>query len=132
MNHKVDKIGVHKTHCCIIHGCKYGDPNCPVVNGSVKQEYICEYCEMDNIKTLEEIDKMMNPLDNNKFFINIDSGNIMKWSGSSWIEIDLEKLLSAVDEVCECLVLENMEKPSFTFRKINNLNNIFNGENNEN
>lgn len=36
--------GVHAAHCCKWHGCKYGDPDCPVVNGEVEQEYPCEYC----------------------------------------------------------------------------------------
>ena len=38
------KFGVHKTHCCIQHGCKYGDDDCPVVLGIIKQEYVCEDC----------------------------------------------------------------------------------------
>jgi hypothetical protein len=37
-------IGVHATHCCKWHGCKYGDPDCPVANGEVEQEYPCEDC----------------------------------------------------------------------------------------
>lgn len=37
-------IGVHAAHCCKWHGCKYGDEDCPVVNGKVEQEYPCEYC----------------------------------------------------------------------------------------
>lgn len=37
-------IGVHITHCCIKHGCKYNDPGCPIVLGLVKQEYQCEDC----------------------------------------------------------------------------------------
>ncbi len=37
-------IGVHATHCCKWHGCKYGDPDCPIVNGEVEQEYLCEDC----------------------------------------------------------------------------------------
>ncbi len=41
-----DKIGVHETHCCIVHGCKYGNRNCPVVLGEIKQEYICEECDV--------------------------------------------------------------------------------------
>jgi len=41
---KPDKIGVHTTHCCTRHGCKYGDKDCPVVTGQVKQEYLCEEC----------------------------------------------------------------------------------------
>lgn len=38
---------VHATHCCKWHGCKYGDPDCPVVAGKVKQKYLCEECEYD-------------------------------------------------------------------------------------
>ena len=37
-------IGVHASHCCKWHGCKYGDDDCPVVNGEVEQLYLCEYC----------------------------------------------------------------------------------------
>lgn len=40
--------GVHTSHCCIEHGCKYGDKNCPVVNGKVKQLYYCENCNIEN------------------------------------------------------------------------------------
>jgi len=32
------------THCCIIHGCKYGHEDCPVYLGKIKQVYLCEYC----------------------------------------------------------------------------------------
>lgn len=37
-------MSVHSTHCCKIHGCKYGDEDCPVVNGEEVQEYPCEDC----------------------------------------------------------------------------------------
>lgn len=40
-------IGVHISHCCKWHGCKYGDPDCPVVNGEVEQKYLCEDCYED-------------------------------------------------------------------------------------
>jgi hypothetical protein len=39
--------GVHRTHCCNIHGCKYGDPSCPVESGEIIQTYPCEQCEND-------------------------------------------------------------------------------------
>jgi len=39
-----ENYGVHKSHCCAIHGCKYGDKDCPVVSGEVFQEYECEEC----------------------------------------------------------------------------------------
>ena len=37
-------VGVHVVHCCKWHGCKYGDTDCPVANGEVEQEYLCEDC----------------------------------------------------------------------------------------
>ncbi len=42
--HPRDERGTHRTHCCIRHGCKYGDEDCPVADGTVWQEYACEYC----------------------------------------------------------------------------------------
>lgn len=39
-----DKWGVHKTHCCNEHGCKYGDVDCPVVMDLIIQTYPCESC----------------------------------------------------------------------------------------
>jgi hypothetical protein len=40
-------VGVHKSHCCKWHGCKYGDKNCPVVSGEEMQLYLCEDCYED-------------------------------------------------------------------------------------
>lgn len=38
-----DNWGVHETHCCKRHGCKYGEHhNCPVTLGLIKQAYSCE------------------------------------------------------------------------------------------
>lgn len=34
----------HSTHCCVHHGCKYGDEDCPVTNEIVRQKYKCEVC----------------------------------------------------------------------------------------
>lgn len=42
-----NEYGVHASHCCKWHGCKYGDKDCPVVNGKVEQEYLCVYCYDD-------------------------------------------------------------------------------------
>jgi 8-oxo-dGTP diphosphatase len=33
--------GVHVTHCCAVHGCKYGEDDCPVALGKVAQKYAC-------------------------------------------------------------------------------------------
>jgi len=45
-----EKWGVHRTHCCSKHGCKYGDDDCPVVIELIKQDYDCESCSWDNDK----------------------------------------------------------------------------------
>ena len=45
---KPDPDGVHIHHCCLIHGCKYGQMSghpCPVSTGVKKQAYRCEYCD---------------------------------------------------------------------------------------
>ncbi len=43
-------IEVHRTHCCIYHGCKYGDVNCPVVFKKVEQEFPCEDCNEEKLR----------------------------------------------------------------------------------
>jgi len=35
---------VHTEHCCLEHGCKYGDDDCPVSSGKQKQSGPCETC----------------------------------------------------------------------------------------
>lgn len=42
-----DDIGVHESHCCSDHGCKYGDSDCPVAHYGLKQLYRCEECLED-------------------------------------------------------------------------------------
>ena len=36
--------GVHQTHCCSKHGCKYGQYDCPVMLDLVEQSSPCEWC----------------------------------------------------------------------------------------
>lgn len=38
---------VHTEHCCVIHGCKYGDDGCTVYSGEKEQSYPCEHCDYD-------------------------------------------------------------------------------------
>jgi len=45
--HRID-VEVHRTHCCNIHGCKYGSEDCPVVDGVVEQDYPCEECSLES------------------------------------------------------------------------------------
>lgn len=37
-------VGTHEDHCCKIHGCKYGDEDCPVAAGVLAQAFPCEDC----------------------------------------------------------------------------------------
>ena len=55
----VDRPGTHRTHCCVIHGCKYGHPECPVVSGELEQDFLCEDCDSDKINSVEEIKILM-------------------------------------------------------------------------
>ncbi len=34
----------HTEHCCVIHGCKYGNEDCSVVNDKKRQSMWCETC----------------------------------------------------------------------------------------
>ena len=52
-------IGIHISHCCAIHGCKYGNTDCPVENKLVMQKYPCEYCEEQGINSIEDVIKVL-------------------------------------------------------------------------
>lgn len=43
MSSKDDRC-VHTEHCCKIHGCKYGNDNCPVMTEQKDQSFLCETC----------------------------------------------------------------------------------------
>jgi hypothetical protein len=51
--------GVHETHCCVRHGCKYhGVGQCPVESGKIIQKHPCEWCDQDKeylMATIEEV-----------------------------------------------------------------------------
>lgn len=49
-----DVHGVHATHCCVKHGCKYVDDGCPVAAGLVRAEYQQECCELDEVYASDE------------------------------------------------------------------------------
>jgi hypothetical protein len=46
-----EKKDVHTEHCCVIHGCKYGDEHlgCTVYDGFQEQSFPCETCEEEGI-----------------------------------------------------------------------------------
>lgn len=43
---KEEDKDVHTEHCCIIHGCKYDNNECPVENKVKKQSFPCEMCDL--------------------------------------------------------------------------------------
>lgn len=42
------------SHCCALHGCKYGLDDCPVAGRVVYQEHICEQCEDAGIENVDQ------------------------------------------------------------------------------
>ena len=71
----IDDRAVHISHCCKYHGCKYGDENCPVVKGEVKQTYLCEQCHeilqdkehyLQQLSMAEEIEAMQKNIEQNE------------------------------------------------------------------
>lgn len=73
MSETVDRIGVHQTHCCVYHGCKYGDSDCPVMIGETTQKYPCEECMYDPmleiIDHLDDLIKHHTPVGETKLLI---------------------------------------------------------------
>jgi hypothetical protein len=41
---EIDTTGVHRTHCCALHGCKYANDGCPVANWKIAQDFPCQSC----------------------------------------------------------------------------------------
>jgi hypothetical protein len=44
-----------QSHCCILHGCKYGEDTCPVSTGIVIQDYACESCSWEGLETVSDV-----------------------------------------------------------------------------
>lgn len=78
---------VHTEHCCIEHGCKYGENSyCPVVNGFQKQSYPCEQC----YGVIPEVELVNNiyKIKNESYGINtLVISAIKDWSDSDFIEV---------------------------------------------
>lgn len=66
-------MGVHGSHCCKKHGCKYGNDDCPVVLGTEQQEHKQECCHEADFETVRMLNKIIQYLvQNNKTVITID------------------------------------------------------------
>ncbi|PGK51898.1 hypothetical protein CN918_29340 [Priestia megaterium] len=53
------KWGTHQTHCCAIHGCKYGDKDCPVKLRQIAQDYTCESCDHSGFENVGQIEEQL-------------------------------------------------------------------------
>ena len=63
-----NNYGAHAAHCCKWHGCKYGDDDCPVVAGKIKQKYLCEQC-CEDLEEEEYYRKALNNIEEMKEFL---------------------------------------------------------------
>jgi len=59
MNIKPNIFAVHDSHCCPEHGCKYGDPDCPVMDG-LASGVTCEDCDDEQQDLLREQLRIVN------------------------------------------------------------------------
>lgn len=54
------RTDVHTEHCCLWHGCKYGeDATCPVVNEDKPQSHLCEGCDTEAEQIREKIEEIL-------------------------------------------------------------------------
>ena len=54
----MSEVGDHAYNCCIVHGCKYGDNNCPVTIGIIRQKHICATCSSEGMKSVDQVINM--------------------------------------------------------------------------
>lgn len=59
MKSETEHTGTHVAHCCVLHGCKYGDDDCPVASGEIGQAAPCEQCPVVGGNTLELLQIML-------------------------------------------------------------------------
>lgn len=93
---KVDHEGVHRTHCCVAHGCKYGDRNCPVETGRIKQDYVCEECGYEGIDNLDDLQKYVMRSMNDEHPL-VSEENYVKLYGSEPVTDLTEKVPVSLD-----------------------------------
>ena len=83
---------VHTEHCCVIHGCKYGQHDtCSVVNERKPQSFICEDCDDAGI---EDVSKIKEYLDMRKISTSTEEGicEAERQNLSRWTEKDFREL----------------------------------------
>jgi hypothetical protein len=89
----VERYGVHVEHCCVRHGCKYGDDeDCPVESGKVQQSYPCESCTED-VKLHPDLMNVLRNVINENCLREIHGedtiGVLMKAGAFRWFDVAL-------------------------------------------
>jgi len=108
------RYGVHRTHCCVKHGCKYNDKDCPVVSGEIKQDYLCESCGYDGINSIDDLldllinykQRIIEALENEKLHYDELQRNVWAEAYEEWerhvkiseIKIELLESLLKIEE----------------------------------
>lgn len=67
----IDGDRVYVRHCCLRHGCKYGDDEgCPVATGQQVQDHPCEFCQMESANPdTQQIRKLEQDLKDERFVV---------------------------------------------------------------
>lgn len=73
---------VHSSHCCVLHGCKYGEESCPVVIKTEAQEYPCEWCHEEGFEEAPTIESIN--VQEVRFSANVYSSAIAYKDGNGW------------------------------------------------
>ncbi len=100
---------VHTEHCCLTHGCKYGnvDNECTVVSGEEKQSYPCENCEIDELSSVEKKEAVMKEI---TFFICSPTYIRNRWFHGPHIGMYLRRTRRVIDDnVVETIDIANVE-----------------------
>lgn len=88
---KVEKIkDAHTEHCCLQHGCKYGDDDCTVITGKAEQSFRCELCLEE-----DEWDQMITKLEDENEQLRIELAVTKKlYSESCELSYDFGRIKS--------------------------------------
>lgn len=105
-----DDLFVHVTHCCGVHGCKYGHEDCPVETHKFPQAYKCESCfyyeeeASDSQVQVFELQKQLAELR-----LRMNEGNInpdfdIKQTGHAWVVYERRRDGAEVFPVMACKI----------------------------
>jgi hypothetical protein len=95
MVNTMDNKGVHNEHCCQAHGCKYGEPDCPVESKELRGIW-CEDCDYDQQESNTPIGLLISLCETLIFCRGDNSKNEMP---STWKEPQKEEFFKEIEEL---------------------------------